>query len=140
VLVPGKQNVTLQAAHAVVRLRNERPEFYLREALPGPDEPGAIQRNHRPNETGPDVELIRVKVGRNQRQLESIKLLAGQKMGENVNIISMQRWEVAPNVYRFTLGQALTPGEYVLAEVLPDGLNLYVWDFGVDAGLEKSVK
>jgi hypothetical protein len=39
---------------------------------------------------------------------------------------------VATDVYRFTLGEALTPGEYVLAELLPDGLNMYVWDFGVD--------
>jgi hypothetical protein len=140
VLVPGKQNVTLQGAHAVVRLRSENPEFYLREAPPGPDESTGIQRSRRANEAGPDVELIRVKVGRSNRQLESIRILAGEKMGENVNVVSIQRWEVAPNVYRFTLSQPLTPGEYVLAEVLADGLNLYVWDFGMDEGLGKSGK
>ena len=139
-VVPGKQTVTLQGAHAVVRLRSEHPEFYLREAPPGPDEASGIQRSHRPNEVGPDVELIRVKVGRGNRQLESIKTLFGEKIGENANIVSVQRWEVAPNVYRFTLGQPLTPGEYVLAEVLADGLNLYVWDFGMDEGLGKSGK
>jgi hypothetical protein len=47
--------------------------------------------------------------------------------------ISIERWEVAPTVFRFTLSQALPPGEYALAEILPDGMNLYVWDFGVDA-------
>jgi hypothetical protein len=139
-VVPGKQTVTLQGAHAVVRLRSEHPEFYLREAPPGPDEASGIQRSHRPNEVGPDVELIRVKVGRGNRQLESIKTLFGEKVGESANIVSVQRWEVAPNVYRFTLGQPLTPGEYVLAEVLADGLNLYVWDFGMDEGLGKSGK
>jgi hypothetical protein len=39
---------------------------------------------------------------------------------------------VAATVYRFTLGEPLPPGEYALAEILPDGMNLYVWDFGVD--------
>ena len=45
-------------------------------------------------------------------------------------------------MYRFTLGEQLTPGEYVLAEVLPDGLNYFVWDFGVDgeAGAETKAK
>ena len=139
-MVPGKQDVVLQGTHAAVRLRSEHPEFYLREAPPGPDDSSAILRNRRPNESGPDVELIRVKVGRSNRQLESIKTLFGERIGENVNVISIQRWEVAPNVYRFTLGQPLLPGEYVLAEVLADGLNLYVWDFGVDEGLGKSGK
>jgi len=55
-------------------------------------------------------------------------------------VISMQRWEVAPNVYRFTLSQPLPPGEYVLAEVLEDGLNLYVWDFGLDAAVGNAGK
>jgi hypothetical protein len=52
----------------------------------------------------------------------------------------VQRWEVAPNVYRFTLSQSLPPGEYVLAEMLQDGLNLFVWDFGVDGAEGKNGK
>lgn len=131
-MVPGKQSVVMQGTHAAVRLKTDHPEFYLREAPPDPNSTSSIQRSRRAGENGPDVELVRTKVGRNNRILESINTLFGQAVSQNVNEISMQRWEVAPNVYRFTLSQPLPPGEYVLAEVLEEGLNLYVWDFGLD--------
>jgi hypothetical protein len=138
--VPGKQTIVMQGSHAVVRLRTNAPEFYLREAPPDPDSTSSIQRSRRAGESGPDVELVRTKVGRNTRVLESINTLFGQAVSENINVISMQRWEVAPNVYRFTLSQPLPPGEYVLAEVLEEGLNLYVWDFGLDMAVGKTSK
>ncbi len=139
-VVPGKQTVVMQGAHAAVRLRTDHPEFYLREAPPDPNTTSSIQRSRRAGESGPDVELVRTKVGRNNRVLESISTLFGQAVSENRNEISMQRWEVAPNVYRFTLSQPLPPGEYVLAEVLEEGLNLYVWDFGLDAAVGNASK
>jgi hypothetical protein len=139
-LVPGKQSVVMQGSHAAVRLKTDHPEFYLREAPPDPNSTSTIQRSRRAGESGPDVELVRTKVGRNNRVLESINTLFGQAVSQNVNEISMQRWEVAPNVYRFTLSQPLPPGEYVLAEMLEEGLNLYVWDFGLDAEAGKTSK
>ncbi len=132
-VVPGKKTIVLPGAHATVRLRNITPEFFLREPPFDPEVVSSIQRSSRPGDSGPEVELIRVKVGRNSREIESIGTLFGQEMSVNRNSVSIQEWEVAKNVYRFTLSEPLTPGEYVLAEMLPDGLNLFVWDFGVDA-------
>jgi hypothetical protein len=132
-IVPGKQNLVLPGARAKLRLRSATPEFYLREAPPDPDRLSRIQRSSRPGESGPDVALIRTKVTKNSRQIESISTLFGQEISENRNSISVQRWEVAPSVYRFTLSQPLPPGEYVITEILPDGLDLFVWEFGLDA-------
>jgi hypothetical protein len=131
-IVPGKENVSLAGTRATLRLRSGTPEFYLREAPSDPDRVSTVRKSSRPGENGPDVILIRAKVTRKDRQLESISKLFGQEMGTNRNEVALQRWEVAPSVYRFTLGEQLTPGEYVMAEVLPDGLNYYVWDFGLD--------
>jgi hypothetical protein len=141
-IVPGKQRVFLAGEHATLRLKIATPEFYLREPPPDPDRVSPVETSSRPGESGPDVVLIRAKQMRNGRQLESIKTLFGEKIGADVNEVAIQRWEVAPHVYRFTLGEALTPGEYVLAEILPDGLNYFVWDFGVDAsgGSDNSTK
>ncbi len=131
-IVPGKQRIYIAGEHAMLRLKTTTPEFYLREPPPDPDRVSRIETSSRPGVSGPDVALIRAKEIKNGRELESIKTLFGEKIGADVNEVAIQRWEVAPNVYRFTLGEALTPGEYVLAEVLPDGLNYFVWDFGVD--------
>lgn len=132
-IVPGKQRVFIEGQHAILRLRTNTPEFYLREPPPDPDgNDSRVEHSSRPGEVGPDVVLLRAKVMRKGRQLESIKTLFGEKIGATADEVLLQRWVVAPNVYRFTLGQTLTPGEYVLAEVLPGGLNYFVWDFGLD--------
>lgn len=141
-IVPGKQKVFLPGEHAKLRLMSASPEFYLREAPPDPDDPnaGPISRSGRPGESGPDVVLIRAKMAHKGRELESIATLFGEKMSTNRDEIALQRWEVAPRVYRFTLGEALTPGEYVIAEILEDGLNYFVWDFGMDGNGAEAAK
>jgi hypothetical protein len=58
--------------------------------------------------------------------------MMGEQVGLENQTISIQQWEVAKRVYRYTLSEPLPPGEYALAEILPGGLNLFVWDFGVD--------
>jgi hypothetical protein len=133
-IVPGKQKVFLPGEHAKLRLTSTGPEFYLREAPPDPNDPnaGPISRSGRPGESGPDVVLIRAKMVHKGRELESIGTFFGEKISTNRDEVALQRWEVAPQVYRFTLGESLTPGEYVIAEVLGDGLNYFVWDFGLD--------
>jgi len=133
-IIPNKTNVLLPGPHARVRITDSSvtPEFYLREAPPDPDRTTPIQRSSRPGESGPEVELVRAKVQGGKRVLESVRSLFGEDLGSDRNSISIQKWDIAPSVFRFTLSEPLPPGEYALAEILPGGLNLFVWDFGVD--------
>ena len=136
-IVPDKKNIEIPGAHAKVRVKSDHPEFYLREAPPDPDRASPVRHSSRPGESGPEVELVRATVKGDKRRLESVSNLFGEQVSEKVNTISIQTWPVTPQVYRFTLSEPLPPGEYALAEILPDGMNLYVWDFGVDANSEK---
>lgn len=131
-VVTGKKNMEIPGAHAKIRIQTNGPEFYLREAPPDPDRTSPIQHSSRPGETGPEIELVRATVKGNKRNLGAIRSMFGEEIAQERNTVSMQRWDVAPNVYRFTLAEPLPPGEYVLAEILPGGMNMFVWDFGVE--------
>ena len=116
-IVPSRQNVSILGAHSKFRLRDDKPEFYLRVA----------------DTREPNVELVRAKPHGDSRLIEHLDALFGEK-AEMRDAIPMQKWEMAQGVYRFTLSQALAPGEYALAQTLEEeGMSLYVWDFGVDA-------
>lgn len=132
-VIPSKRNVELPGTRAAVRLTTGTPEFYLRSPLPDADDASSIERSSRLGDAAPEVVLVRAKVKGNKRLLESIRSYFGQEIGQERQEIGVQRWDVAPDVYRFTLSEQLAPGEYALAEILPGGLNLFVWDFAVDA-------
>ena len=137
-IVPGKTNIELAGSRAKVRLDPSHLEFYLRQAPPDPDSAASLRKSNLQGEAGPEIELVRANVKGNKRMLEQLKDLFGEKIAEDRKTILLQRWQVATNVFRFTLGEPLPPGEYALAEMLPDGMSLYVWDFGVDAPSSKT--
>lgn len=132
-IIPSKHYIELPGAKAPLRLTTKLPEFYLRESTTNPDHDSTLYRTNRQSESGPELALVHAIVKGDKRRLESISSLFGQEISQDVQEIAIQRWEVAPDIYRFTLSAPLPPGEYVLAEVLSDGINMYVWDFGVDA-------
>jgi hypothetical protein len=134
-VIPGKRNVEIPGPASKIRvsIATGPPEFYLREVAPDPDNPTVIWQSSRAGIDGPEVQLVRATVKGGKRRLRAIKSMFGQEVSSQMDTISIQRWEIAKNVFRFTLSEPLPPGEYALAEILPDGMNIYVWDFGVDA-------
>ena len=123
-IIPSRHAVSIHGSHAKFRVKTDEPEFYMRTA----------------DAREPAMELIRAKIRGDSRQIENIDQLFGEQHATR-NTLPMQRWEVARGVYRFTLGHALEPVEYVLAEIVPsEGMSLYVWDFGVDAGATRAAK
>lgn len=131
-IVPDKRNIQIEGAKSVRRINSEHPEFFLREIITDADQASILKRSSRVGEMGPELELVRLKVKGNKRELESIQTMFGENVSEDRKSVMIQRWDVAKDVYRFTLGQGLEAGEYAFTEILPDGVNLYVWDFGVD--------
>ncbi len=118
-VVSTKHRMVIPGRRAEVRVTVQDPEFYLR--IPYD------------SDSDPEVELMKAVVKGDSRLVEMITTnIVGTNSYER-RTLSLQRWNVAQGVYRFTLGEALPPGEYTLAVILPEGINMYVWDFGVDA-------
>ena len=134
-IIPSKHNVELPGAKAKIRVNTVSgpPEFYLREVAPDPDNPTMVWQSSRQGVGGPEVELVRATVKGNVRRLKALRSLMGQQISAESTTVAIQRWEIAKDVYRFTVSEPLPPGEYALAEILPDGMNVFVWDFGVDS-------
>ncbi|HEY2822348.1 MAG TPA: hypothetical protein VGJ06_14990 [Candidatus Acidoferrum sp.] len=131
-IIPGKKNIELDGKRATLRINSVNPEFYLRELTTDDEQESGLERTSRQSTTGPDVELLRATIKGNKRIIESVRSFMGEEVGRENKTIAIQQWTVARRVYRYTLSEPLPPGEYALAELLPGGLNLFVWDFGVD--------
>jgi hypothetical protein len=119
-LLKGQSLVVLEGARAAVRVSVPRPVFFIEAA----------------DNWGARAELIPLKVSRHQRLVEKIQSGIGLgKSGELREKIPLERTQVAPGIVKLTPAEPLTPGEYALGELLPQGkLNINVWDFDVNGG------
>jgi hypothetical protein len=116
-IVPTRHTVSLIGARAKLRIKAGQTEFYMRTA----------------DGREPQLELLRAKVKGDSRYLENLDELFREQGTTGKTTLLMQRWLMAPGVYRFTLEQHIDPGEYALAEIVQGGgTNLYFWDFGMD--------
>jgi hypothetical protein len=114
-LVPTRHVIWIAGTRAPLRLSVGQPEFYMR------------------TDSGePEIDLVRAKIQKGDRQVENVDELMGET-AENRKPIALQRWQLAQNVYRYTIATPLAPGEYVLVESVPnDQYSIYLWDFGID--------
>ena len=116
-IVPTRHVISIPGTRAKLRIANGQPEFYMR--ITGADEP--------------EIDLVRAKIKGNERQVENVDQLMDET-AESRKSIALMRWQVAPNVYRYTLQKPLDPGEYVLIQSIPgDQLEIFLWDFAISA-------
>ena len=116
-IVPAKHTVEMKGARAKFRIRDPHPEFYIR-----------TQDGHEPQ-----IALIRASVHGSSRMITEINTSVVGISTTKDKQIALERWVAANGLYRYTMGQKLEPGEYAFVQNVPDkGLDLYLWDFGVD--------
>jgi hypothetical protein len=115
-VINDKYYLEIDGKHAKPRVHSSEPQFYFR------PEDGREPR----------LSLVRMEVKGDKRQLMTeTKNIVGDQHYKSTDI-SLQTWDAARGVYRFTIDTQLQPGEYAIVEMVTEGVAGYVWDFGVD--------
>jgi hypothetical protein len=123
-LIPSKQTLEIPDEHAALRVTTPDPEFFMRPA----------------DEREPRFRLLRAQIKGGHRVLENISIHITGEQTHHAQDIDFQTWTPARGVFRYTVNQRLEPGEYAFVEMTKEGINSYVWDFGIDAPGAKSQK
>jgi hypothetical protein len=123
-LIPGKKTMEIPGEHAAMRFATAEPEFFMRPA----------------DQREPRFRLLRAQIKGGHRLIDSISVRFTGEEKHNATDIEIQTWTPATGVFRYTVDQRLEPGEYAFVEMTADGINGYVWDFGVDPAAGTKIK
>jgi hypothetical protein len=117
-VVKARSLVILEGPKGTIRLNDVWPVFYVQSAAG----------------LGTRLELVRLKPGKESRVLEDVDTGRGKnaKSTEERTMVSLERKQLAPNLYSLKPLQPLEAGEYALGEVVDDKLSLDVYDFGYE--------
>jgi hypothetical protein len=117
-VLKSRRLAVLPGAKAAVRISALQPAFYVQL------QDTSVQK----------LELITVKSNKESRVVEKIETRF-RKPAESRSEVAVERTEIRPGLFKIRPTQPLAPGEYALAELLSEKLNLDVWDFGIDKPL-----
>jgi hypothetical protein len=123
-MIPSKATMDIPGERAAMRLTTAEPEFFMR----------PVDRRE------PRFRLLRAQVKGGRRIIDSISIHFTGEEKHKTTDVEIQTWTPATGVFRYTLDERLEPGEYAFVEMTADGINGYVWDFGIDAPRSKPSK
>jgi len=108
--------LSIPGPRAKMRIAMNEPEFFMR--------PGDGRE--------PRLRLLRAQIKNGKRVLENVSIYFSTQQVHKATDLDIQTWTPARGVFRYTSNQRLEPGEYAFVEMTGEGIDGYVWDFGVD--------
>jgi hypothetical protein len=153
-----KQNIELDGAHAPVQSHVDVPSLYINiddapqtpEQLAkdattpasSPQQPQQPQSTQQPAPPFDRFRIVRTEVKGNKRILGDVKRQVSGKISEEQHLVKTTVTRVSGGWLKLTPTESLAPGEYAMVEMMvqeemgpgknKEGMNLYVWDFGVN--------
>ena len=135
-LAGAKQTLELPGTHARIQSHTTVPSIYINidtnEGAPasvqaaGEPSPLATSKNDR-------FKIIRIEVKGSKRVVGAVKVAVTGKMKTDERLVAATVTTMTGGWVKLTPTEPLPSGEYAVAEMLgKEGMNLYVWDFGVN--------
>jgi hypothetical protein len=136
-----KQTIELEGAHARVQSHVDVPSLYI--SLDAPSDQFAAQAPQKPPPQSPALpadrfRIVRADVKGGKRILGDVKRQVTGKVSQEQHLVKTTITRVSGGWLKLTPTESLPPGEYALVEMITQegtgkqGMNLYVWDFGVN--------
>jgi len=156
----AKQSVELEGEHATIHAHVAVPSIYINvdeQDRSNPEPPEGETASAKPSEPSLDAprakpqgpqqpqqpeqalipfdrfRIVRAKVKGGKRTISDLKRNVAGKVSQNQDFVKTTITRVSGGWLKLTPTEDLAPGEYALVEMKgSEGMNLYVWDFGVD--------
>ena len=139
-----KQTIELEGAHAPVQSHVDVPALYINvDTAPDPtaaDSSTTIAQTPRQTTSPVDhFRIVRADVKGGKRILGDVKRQVTGKTSQEQHLVKTTITRVSGGWLKLTPTESLPPGEYAVVEMMTqegtpgkEGMNLYVWDFGVN--------
>ena len=135
-LASAKQTIELPGPHAKVQSHVSVPSIYInidsgQGSTGSPAATAEVTKDSLPR--AERFKLIRAEVKGGKRIAGGIKVAVSGKVKADERFVAATVTPMTGGWVKLTPTEPLVPGEYAVAEMLgKEGMNLYVWDFGVN--------
>lgn len=141
-IASSKQTIELDGPHATVQTHATLPAIYVsldQDQAPASSQSGA-QQPQQPQQPWDRYHIVRVQSKKGKRVIGDIKVSPLGKASQEQNLVPTTAQRLTGGWVKVTPTNDLEPGEYAVVEMLgKDGMNTYVWDFGVNPSAPANV-
>jgi len=135
-IASSKQIIELDGLHASVQAHATMPAIYVsldQDEGSNTNPQQAQQQPQQPEQPWDRFHIVRVQSKKGKRIIGDIKVSLLGKASQEQNLVPTTSQRLTGGWVKMTPANVLEPGEYAVVEMLgKDGMNTYVWDFGVN--------
>jgi hypothetical protein len=137
----SKQTIEVEGQHATIQAHANLPSIYINledrqlptQVTAAPTGAQRPQQAQQPEQPWDRFHIVRAQTKKDKRIVGVIKVNPLGKVTQTQNLVPTTCQQLSGGWVKVTPTLALDPGEYAVVELLGrDGMNMYVWDFGMN--------